>query len=328
MEITTIIPTFNRSHLIKRAINSALNQTYPHIKVIVYDNASQDNTEEIVSHLVCKDSRVHYVKHSHPISAVENFQFGISNVTTPFFSLLADDDILLPNFYQLAIAKLSQYLNAACFLGSAIDLHETGTVLGANALSWPDQEYFSATEALSYLIAHYVNWTAALFRTNIAQPIQLDSRLKAIDFDFLIRLCSHHALIFSKQPCALFIHHPNSYSYQSSIKIFWPGWNIISQTINSDPILSNQIKMKVSNLLLFDLNQRLHSLAITFFFHKKFASFLEIFKINPSFSLRILFLFRFSFIFGFIKKTRNLLLNLKRHSLQKNYGHYSKWLQM
>ena len=39
--ITTVIPTYRRPHMLQRAIRSVLDQTYPHFKICVYDNASK-----------------------------------------------------------------------------------------------------------------------------------------------------------------------------------------------------------------------------------------------------------------------------------------------
>jgi len=60
--ITTIIPTYQRPKLLRRAIKSGLNQNYPHFQVCVYDNASGDETETVVREFTAKDSRIQYFR--------------------------------------------------------------------------------------------------------------------------------------------------------------------------------------------------------------------------------------------------------------------------
>ena len=55
-----VIPTYNRANLIKRCIESVINQTYQNWEAIIVDNYSEDNTEEIVSSF--NDERIRFYK--------------------------------------------------------------------------------------------------------------------------------------------------------------------------------------------------------------------------------------------------------------------------
>ena len=59
--VSIVIPTYNRARFLGRSVRSVLNQTYKNFEVIVVDDASTDDTAEIIK--TFKDDRIRYIRH-------------------------------------------------------------------------------------------------------------------------------------------------------------------------------------------------------------------------------------------------------------------------
>lgn len=229
--ITTVIPTFQRPQLLKRAIESVQNQTISPLTILVSDSASQDETEEMVREIGKKDPRVFYYRHPSPITAVQNFEFGLQWVKTPFFSFLADDDLLLPSFYEKGLSLLEKYPQAEFFLGSTLDAFLNGKPISAQALHWPDKEFFLPAEGLPLAIRYYFNWTGALFRTKTAQAHSINPNVVPGDYDYILHHAARYPFTFSSSPCAVFTHHAGSFSNHCGLKLIYPSLPLIAHSI-------------------------------------------------------------------------------------------------
>lgn len=77
--VSVVIPTYNRAYLIERSIKSVLNQTYQNLEIIVVDDGSEDNTEEIVKSF--NDSRIIFTRHekNRGVSAARNTGIKLCN---------------------------------------------------------------------------------------------------------------------------------------------------------------------------------------------------------------------------------------------------------
>ena len=88
--VSVIIPTYNRAHLVGRAIQSVLNQTYQDFEIIVVDDGSIDNTEEIVNSF--DDKRIRYIKHKKNKGAAATRNTGIKNARGEYIAFQDSDD--------------------------------------------------------------------------------------------------------------------------------------------------------------------------------------------------------------------------------------------
>ena len=92
-EISVIIPTYNRAHLISKSIASVLEQTYQDFEIIIVDDGSKDSTQEIVNSL--KDERIRYIKHEKNKGSSAARNTGIQNAKGEYIAFLDSDVIWL-----------------------------------------------------------------------------------------------------------------------------------------------------------------------------------------------------------------------------------------
>lgn len=92
-KVSVIIPTYNRASLLRDAIDSVLHQTFTDLELVVVDDGSTDNTEEVLCSIT--DPRVRYFKQpNRGVSAARNA--GIQATTSEFVAFLDSDDLFLP----------------------------------------------------------------------------------------------------------------------------------------------------------------------------------------------------------------------------------------
>ena len=109
-KVTIGMPAYNGAKTIEKAINSLLAQTFKDFELIISDNASDDETENICRRYALKDSRIHYLRQNKNIGAHANFNFLISKATEKYFMWAADDDWRSPEFLEVNVSALESNL--------------------------------------------------------------------------------------------------------------------------------------------------------------------------------------------------------------------------
>jgi glycosyltransferase involved in cell wall biosynthesis len=235
-QITTIIPTYRRPRLLKRAIESVLRQDFASLRVAVFDNASGDETPEVVAGFAREDPRVFYFCHETNVGAAANFESGLRTVQTPFFSILSDDDYLLPGFYRRAVADLEESPGAAFWAGLTLNVDESGKIWDARVLRWPREGRFEPPDgALLITGGLSPTWTGILFRKDVLDGVGFPDQetLGPSDLDFVLKIAAQYPFVLRKIPAAVFTLNQSSFSATQPLSSFWPGWQKMFQNVSS-----------------------------------------------------------------------------------------------
>jgi len=107
MKVSVIIPTYNRGYIIRRALESALAQTYRDFEIVVLDDGSTDNTAEIVQSL--HSDKIRYIRHKQNCGYSAACNGGISAANGELIGFLDSDDIWMPDKLERQVGFLSRH---------------------------------------------------------------------------------------------------------------------------------------------------------------------------------------------------------------------------
>ena len=99
-KFSVVIPTRERCETLHYAINTILNQTYDDFELVVMDNASQDETKDVVYDF--EDDRIKYYQSPERLSMQDNWELALSKVKGQYVTFIGDDDGFIPEGLSLS----------------------------------------------------------------------------------------------------------------------------------------------------------------------------------------------------------------------------------
>ena len=160
MSFSLLLPTRNGGHLLEDVLHSVLDEPYPEMELVVSNNASDDTTGEVLERF-SGDRRLHVTTLASPVDVTDNWRVALEHSTGDYISLIGDDDMLLPGYFQRAAALLER--------------HDHPDVLSFNAYGFAFPGFAGSPDA------HYAD---PFYRNDPAMPrdaaIPIDQRMSAV----------------------------------------------------------------------------------------------------------------------------------------------------
>lgn len=120
-KIDIAVPCYQYGHFLGDCLDSILEQDVPGLRVMVLDNASQDNSLEVAREYALKDARVHVTTHTRNIGATAIYNEAIDWASGDYFLLIDADDILAPGALSAAVKLLDEKPGVAMACGIEVE---------------------------------------------------------------------------------------------------------------------------------------------------------------------------------------------------------------
>ena len=228
--VSVVIPTHNRSELIKNAVSSVLSQTYKNIELIIVDDASTDKTEEVVKSL--DQSKIRYIKNEEAKGGNYARNLGISSSKGKYVAFLDDDDEWMPEKVADQVALFEE--------DQSIGLVYTGAeiIYTSKNYKYIRQPKHRGDLSKEILMRNYIGTTSSVMvkRSLLEKVGGFDNDMPALqDYDLWIRIAQVAQIGYINKPLIKYYNYTNI--------------NQITDNVHKIEKAINKIDIKYKNLI-------------------------------------------------------------------------------
>jgi glycosyltransferase involved in cell wall biosynthesis len=185
---SVVIPTYNRAAFIKPTLQSVLSQTYPNFEIIVVDNCSTDNTDQVLDSFI-RAGLIKFIKHEQNFERARSRNTGMKAARGDFLTLLDSDDYMYPNNLADAAKYARTHPDIKCFHNLFEFVNSGGKVLRR----YPMPSLRNQRKAIAG--GNFMSCIGDFIHREIYQRYEFDTTPELIgaeDWDFWLRVLADH----------------------------------------------------------------------------------------------------------------------------------------
>lgn len=119
--LSVVIPNYNHGHLIGQCIQALMKQEFRNFEVLIIDDASTDDSVEIINKHIGSDNRFRLVVNPRNLGVIKTLNYGVEQSVGEYIYLGAADDVTLPNLFSDCVDALKEdssvsLVSMACLL--------------------------------------------------------------------------------------------------------------------------------------------------------------------------------------------------------------------
>jgi len=205
--VCVCVPTYNAEHTIRETLTSLLSQTYHHFTINIVDNASTDNTLQVVRSF--GDPRVMIHEHAENIGGEGNFNRCIALCSGDYTAIYHADDVYEPDILQKQVDYLVTHPDVGAVLTEATLIDEDSDVIGAikvPAVIKTEDDIYSFEQIFKAVLRHsnFLICPSAMVRTaiykNTVATWRGDLFASSADLDIWFRIALTHRIAILPLP--------------------------------------------------------------------------------------------------------------------------------
>lgn len=214
--MTVVVACFNHACYVEQALRSVFAQNYSNLRVIVTDDASSDDSQEVIDRVLgTRGWTAQRIFHEHNRGICATFNEALAMVETPFVAFLAADDWCEPTRIARQVSAMEARPAAALSYGPVTVVSSTGGRLGRSDELWYSGDWPGTRAEIpsrSLLVENWIPAPSVLCRTAALRSVGgYDETLPYEDWDMWLRLAAEHEFVHVPEPLVNYrIHDDNA----------------------------------------------------------------------------------------------------------------------
>jgi glycosyltransferase involved in cell wall biosynthesis len=192
-QVTVICTCYNHERFVEESLNGVFSQTYPHVQLVVIDNASTDNSRAVIQRVLSNKKDVIFLKNNQNIGLCKAFNQGLEQATGKYVIDLAADDVMPPQRIekQVSIFETLSKEYAVVFSNAAY-IDSNGQHLGyhyaIDSQQHAKNKVPSGDVYKEVLRRYFICTPTIMMRKSVLMKLGgFDENLSYEDFDFFVR---------------------------------------------------------------------------------------------------------------------------------------------
>ncbi len=187
--VTVICLCYNQSMFVQEALASVYAQTYGNVELIIVDDASTDNSAEVI-HAFLRDKKFsHFIALKANLGSCKAFNIALKQARGTFVIDLAADDVLLPTRIEMGVQQLmTRGLSFGVHFSDADIINEAGKHLYFHSDKFPHDSIPQGDIYQAIIERYFICSPTMMFRKELLDALGgYDESLSYEDFDLWVR---------------------------------------------------------------------------------------------------------------------------------------------
>ena len=255
--VTVIVPAYNHEYYIRDCLCSIVSQTYTNMQVIVIDDGSKDNTENIIREFINEnDAKIEFISKENE-GLCKTLNRGLNMARGKYVAFLASDDMWLPERIEKQVLFMEKNENIGMIFSDAYFMRDKEASNNKYTEYRPiirncftnSIQSRSIYEALLY--ENFIPALTVLVRRECFSRVgHFDTSLKYEDYDMWLRISKEYQTAFIDEPLAYYRVHGNNISNNMSIMLMGAMQTLFKQ-YRSEHFRKKPVKVALAFIKFF-----------------------------------------------------------------------------